>query len=95
MFTKIIQLTSSTMKKTRLVGLFLLLLAAKFPSTAQDFNCLAEWQWLKTTFEDNDAGFSRKLEEKGESSPPLESILNQGATRKICVSVLCPLFLKR
>ena len=37
-------------------------------SVAQDCDCLANFDWVKETFETNDAGFAYALEQKGESA---------------------------
>lgn len=48
--------------------LYILILLFIFPTFtfSQDCDCLANFQWVKTTFEENDAGFTHTLEEKGE-----------------------------
>ncbi|GAB4517734.1 MAG: hypothetical protein Tsb004_28120 [Allomuricauda sp.] len=51
-----------TMKRTILIALFLLPLL----SHAQNCDCESHFRWVKDTFEENDAGFTYALEQKGE-----------------------------
>ena len=48
----------------------LALLLSFFPlvSTASDYSCEQEFNWLKKTFENNDAGFQYALSQKGEKN---------------------------
>ncbi len=48
--------------------LLLLCLGAPLYTFAQDCSCLDNLAWLKTTFEENDAGFSYALQTKGEAA---------------------------
>lgn len=50
------------------VFIFSLLLAAVTLSFAQGCDCNANYQWLKKTFEENDAGFSHVLDLRGETA---------------------------
>lgn len=52
--------------KTKII-LFLLLLST-ITSYAQDCNCETNFEWVKKTFEENDAGFKYVLETKGEKA---------------------------
>lgn len=54
------------MKSTYLLLLFFALLS--FTGYGQDCNCSQNFEWVKSTFEENDAGFTFVLESKGEEA---------------------------
>ena len=54
------------MKSTYPLLLFFALLP--FTSYSQDCNCSQNFEWVKSTFEENDAGFTFVLESKGEEA---------------------------
>ncbi|MBO9636096.1 MAG: hypothetical protein J7578_23535, partial [Chitinophagaceae bacterium] len=52
------------MFKIRLLAI-LSVIMANYPSYCQDCNCVTNFKWLKSTFEENDAGFKYILASKG------------------------------
>lgn len=47
---------------------FYLLLFSTFYGFSQDCNCVDQFNWMKTTFEENDAGFQYVIDNKGKSA---------------------------
>ncbi|MEM9985914.1 MAG: S41 family peptidase [Bacteroidota bacterium] len=50
---------------------------------AQDCDCKSNFEWLKTTFEENDAGFTYALEQKGEEAYQQHNSIYKAKVKKI------------
>ncbi|MDT0596356.1 S41 family peptidase [Glaciecola petra] len=66
---------------------FFFILLVSFLSKAQTFDCVKEFEWLKNTFETNDAGFQQTIDRKGKDAYQLH---NQLLEKRISDSTSAP-----
>lgn len=74
------------------IAFFTLLLP--FTATANPFDCKTEFEWLKTTFENNDAGFEYAVSTKGESSYKSHNAAYLSAVKNSGSATECHQYLK-
>ncbi|MEM9525929.1 MAG: S41 family peptidase [Bacteroidota bacterium] len=75
------------MKNTLFLFLFLCLLS--WSSSGQDCDCQSSFKWVKQTFEDNDAGFTYALQEKGEKAYAAHNASTSARVATISTSEAC------
>ncbi|WP_350292011.1 S41 family peptidase [uncultured Croceitalea sp.] len=72
---------------------FFIFLFIAFQSRGQTCDCAKEFEWLKTTFETNDAGFSQTIDSKGKDAYQIHNILfekrvSNSSSASECESIL-------
>lgn len=78
---------------TKRLLIFCLLFTGRGLAYCQDCNCSTTFQWLKKTFEENDAGFDYILSVKGQAAydyhtQKIQAKINVAKTREECLPVL-------
>ena len=80
-------LTYQTAKNMRFIFL-IMLFGYLFPVAAQDCDCPSNFQWLRTTFEENDAGFAYALERKGDEAYQQHNLIYEAKVKEIKIRPL-------
>ncbi|GHV25281.1 hypothetical protein FACS1894176_03390 [Bacteroidia bacterium] len=80
--------------KNKLILLFTLTLLIATTSNAQDCNCEGNFEWVKKTFEENDAGFQYILDIKGRSAYDVHNAMLREKIKSAQTSSECTKFLK-
>ncbi|GHT10208.1 hypothetical protein FACS189426_10040 [Bacteroidia bacterium] len=75
--------------KNKLILVFALTLLISTTGNAQDCNCESNFEWIKKTFEENDAGFQYIIDSKGKQAYDIHNALSFEKIKSAKTSIEC------